>query len=126
MGAMRGLSPVLALAAAAALAATTCGSDPNVGATCTATAGCDKGLTCDTAVPNGYCTKACTTVASKDECPDGSICDSLSSSAGLSCVKICSEHTDCRGDLECNGVSSTNVKACKLKASGTTTTPPKK
>jgi hypothetical protein len=94
-----------------------CSSDPpNISGTCTAPAqGCDEGLTCDTDVAGGYCTKTCTTAGSTAGCPDGSICDTLSGTA-LSCVKLCSQQADCRSDLECNGVSGSSAKACKIKA----------
>ena len=90
-----------------------CGSDPAVGTTCAATSDCDDTLTCSTAIPGGYCTKTCTTSGSTDGCPDGSICDSVSG-IGNTCVKTCKTTADCgRSDLGCNGVSSSNVKACK-------------
>jgi hypothetical protein len=102
-----------ALALAVLLAA--CGDDPpNVAGTCTATDGCDEGLTCNTTIPNGYCTVACTVAGSTDDCPDGAVCDAVSGSA-LTCVKTCKGAGDCRADLDCNGVSGSNIKACKPK-----------
>lgn len=92
-----------------------CSSDPpNIGATCTASDGCDEELTCNTAIPSGYCSKPCTTAGSTSECPDDSICDAISGSA-VACVKICVTSADCRIDLDCNGVSNSNIKACKPK-----------
>jgi len=97
------------------LALTGCGEDQlNVGGTCTATEGCDEGLTCDTAVPAGYCTTSCTTSGATDECPEGSVCDSVAGS-DVNCVKICEKSDDCRSDQDCNGVSGSNLKACKPK-----------
>jgi len=91
------------------------GSPPNVAGTCTAPdAGCSEGLTCDTTIPMGYCTKACTTAGTTAGCPEASICDQVSGGA-LSCVKICQVKTDCRADLDCNGVTGSNIKACKPK-----------
>lgn len=93
-----------------------CGDDPpNVGATCTSTTGCDKDLTCNTTVPGGYCTTTCTARGEQAECPDESICDTVAG-GGTSCVKTCGSASDCRADQECNGVSGSNVKACKPKA----------
>lgn len=103
------------LALLALLAAAACGGPPNVAGTCAANADCDEGLTCDTTVPGGYCTAACTTSGSTDGCPEESICDAISGSA-LTCVKICKTADDCRSDLDCNGVSGSNIKACKPKA----------
>ena len=92
-----------------------CGSDPpNVGGTCTGSGGCDEDLTCDTTVPGGYCTTSCTTSGSTDQCPEASVCDTVAGTA-LTCVKICKTGTDCRPDQDCNGVSSSNIKACKPK-----------
>jgi hypothetical protein len=92
-----------------------CSDPPNVGAACTAMGGCDDGLMCDVAVPGGYCTAACTTAGVRAECPEGSVCDSLSGT-GLTCTRICKQQTDCRSELECNGTSGSDVKACKPKA----------
>lgn len=107
--ALRALSSLFLIAAVA------CGDDPpNVGAMCTSASGCDAELTCNTTVPGGYCTKACTTSGAKAECPDDSICDSVTG-GGTTCVKTCSSASDCRPDQDCNGVSGSNVKACKPK-----------
>lgn len=98
-----------------ALLVAACSSDPpNVGATCTASDGCDEELTCDTTVPGGYCTTACSTSGSTSECPEASVCDTVAGAA-LECVKICKSSDDCRSDQDCNGVSSSNLKACKPK-----------
>lgn len=92
-----------------------CGGDPpNVGGACTATAGCDDGLTCSTTVPGGYCTTGCTTSGSTDQCPEASVCDAISGTA-ITCVKTCSTKADCRSDQDCNGVSGSSIKACKPK-----------
>lgn len=98
-----------------ALALTACGGDPpNIGGTCTAAGGCDEDLQCNTTIPGGYCTAPCTTSGSTSECPDGSVCDSISGAA-VTCVRVCKQATDCRADLDCNGVSGSNIKACKPK-----------
>ncbi len=100
---------------AVVLLASACGGDPpNVGATCTATEGCDEALTCDTSVPGGYCTKSCTTLGSTGQCPEEAVCDSVAGAA-MNCVKICKTSSDCRSDQDCNGVSGSNLKACKPK-----------
>lgn len=105
--------PGLLLVLSIALAS--CGDDPpNVGGTCTATGGCDEGLTCDTTVPGGYCTTSCTTSGSASGCPEGSVCDSVAGTA-MNCVRICQNADDCRADQDCNGVSGSNLKACKPK-----------
>ena len=100
--------------AALVLAVTACGGPPDVGGTCAASGDCDEDLQCNTSVPGGYCTAACTTSGSTDECPEESICDAVSGAA-LTCVKICKTAGDCRADLDCNGVSGWNIKACKPK-----------
>jgi len=97
------------------LFAAACSDDPpNVGGTCTAMDECDEGLTCDTTVPAGYCTTTCTTSGSTSECPESSVCDAIAGTA-VTCVKICKTGADCRADQDCNGVSGSNVKACKPK-----------
>ena len=97
------------------LISSACGSDPpNVGATCTATGGCDEALMCNTTIPGGYCTTSCTTSGATDQCPEESVCDAVAGTA-LNCVKICKTGTDCRSDQDCNGVSGSNIKACKPK-----------
>ena len=94
-----------------ALLIAACGA-PNVGASCSTPANCDNGLTCSTAIAGGYCTRSCTTTGSTAECPDESVCDTVSG-IGNTCVKICKAQADCRSDLGCNGVSGSNLKACK-------------
>jgi hypothetical protein len=91
-----------------------CGDPPNIGGTCTTSDGCDDDLQCNTSVPGGYCTVPCTMSGSTSECPEDSVCDTVSGAA-LTCVKICKVAEDCRADLDCNGVSGSNIKACKPK-----------
>ena len=99
---------------AAILALAACGGPPDVAGTCAGNADCDDGLTCNTSIPMGYCTASCTTGGSTDECPEESVCDQITGGA-MSCVKICKTDTDCRSDLGCNGVTGSNIKACKPK-----------
>ncbi len=42
------------------------------------------------------------------------MCDAVAGAA-ITCVKICKTSDDCRADQDCNGVSGSNVKACKPK-----------
>jgi hypothetical protein len=93
-----------------------CGDEePNVGAACASGGGaCDKGLTCNVGFAGGYCTVACTTTGTTAGCPEGSICDSVTG-AGTTCVRVCKTSSDCRAGIDCNGVSGSNVKACKPK-----------
>lgn len=104
---------LLAVALACVMA---CSDPPNVGATCTASGGCDEGLTCETGAAGGYCTKACTMPGSTEECPEGSICDAIIGSA-MACVKICKDEGagECRSDQSCNGTTNGSTKACKPK-----------
>jgi len=91
-----------------------CSDPPNVGGTCTANGGCDDGLMCDTSVPGGYCTKACTMPGETTGCPEDSICDAVAGTA-MNCVKICDKADDCRADQDCNGITGSSIKACKPK-----------
>jgi hypothetical protein len=103
------------LLAMLAIALVACSDPPNVGGTCTANGGCDDGLTCETAAAGGYCTQACTTPGSTDECPEGSVCDAIIGTT-ISCVKICKEGGgECRSDQSCNGITGSDIKACKPK-----------
>lgn len=56
----------------------------------------------------------CEDVGKTDECEDGLICGADTGGAVV-CLKLCAEDTQCPADRECNGVSGTNVKACRLK-----------
>jgi hypothetical protein len=114
LGRINGRSHALGLMLLLTLFHASCSDPPNVGSTCTATAGCDQGLTCDIAVPGGYCTKACTTQGSTSECPEGSVCDQFGGN-GLSCARVCGLQSDCRPDMECNGTTGSSVKICKVK-----------
>ena len=97
-----------------AVAVAACGGDLNVGDTCTASDGCDDGLTCDTTVGGGYCTRDCTEPGQVAECPDGAVCDELAGQA-MRCVRRCEVQSDCRPDLSCNGITGSTFKACKPK-----------
>jgi hypothetical protein len=101
----------------AALLGPACSSNqPNVGSTCRPDGGgCDQGLTCDTSVDGGYCTSPCTTSGSTSGCPEGSICTSVSGGPAIECAKICTVQGDCRADLECNGTTGSDIKACRPK-----------
>lgn len=104
---MRAICLVLLLAA--------CGeAPPNVGAACDGDQACDEGLSCELAVAGGYCTRDCTRSGDTSECPEDSICDDIFGAA-TACVRICQSSADCREDQDCNGVSGSNVKACKPK-----------
>jgi hypothetical protein len=103
---MRAIILVLCLAA--------CGP-PNVGAACTASGGCDDGLTCSTAFTGGYCTKSCPTPGSTNDCPEASVCDDVTG-AGRVCLKMCSSDNECRsGVTACNGITGSSQKACHPK-----------
>jgi len=105
---------VMILILASVLSAGCGGNPPNVGGTCTATGGCDEGLTCNVSIAGGYCTAACTTPGVRAECPDGSWCDVIAGST-TACTRVCNVQQDCRSDLECNGTSGSGVKTCKPK-----------
>jgi hypothetical protein len=110
---MRAYLYVFVLAVAAGLAG--CGDSGHaVGGSCGAGGDCADGLRCDTTIPGGYCTKDCTTAGSTDECPEGAVCDEVTG-AQVYCVQICQTSADCPDTLDCNGVSSSNLKACKPK-----------
>jgi hypothetical protein len=92
-----------------------CGGDPNVGHQCSAQSpACDESLTCISTIPGGYCTASCGNPGTSADCPSGSICDDIGGGLGDYCVKLCNTTADCgRSDVQCNGVSGSNLKACK-------------
>ena len=102
----------LALIVATAITLMGCGGSGNsVGGTCAATDDCGDGLTCNTAVPGGYCTRSCLMTGETSECPQGSVCDTVEGT--ITCIQICDTSADCREGLDCNGVSGSNLKGCK-------------
>ena len=113
-------SPFAPLLAAVALVLTgivslACNSTPpNVGSACSPgqNGGCDPGLSCDTSIDGGYCTSSCATAGSTNGCPEESVCDSIAGGP-LLCLRICTVQGDCRADLQCNGVTGSNLKACR-------------
>lgn len=57
--------------------------------------------------------EACDTPGeTESECDDGAICDKPTDEEDPVCLKVCEEHEDCAADERCNGVSSSNIKAC--------------
>ena len=51
-----------------------------------------------------------------DECVDGAICGKPSDKAPeVQCLVVCTSDADCGAAKSCNGVSSTNIKACRVK-----------
>jgi hypothetical protein len=96
-----------------------CASDPpNLGEACTFNgAECTDGLACFATVPGGYCSQACTTAGSTAECPEGSVCGELASTANgkiIACLKICKVASGCRQDIPCSSLSGTDFKVCKF------------
>lgn len=92
------------------------GDDPvQIGDTCSTNDRCQSsGYACETSVPGGYCSSLCTVRGQQAECPDEAVCDAIGNVTNI-CVRICEDGTDCRSDQTCNGVTGTNIKACKPK-----------
>ncbi len=60
--------------------------------------------------------EACDTRGAQDECVEDAICDTASSTENEPvCLKVCKDDTDCASTDACNGVSGSNIKACKPK-----------
>jgi hypothetical protein len=59
----------------------------------------------------------CETEGSTDECVDGAVCAQPTlTSTEPQCLKVCKDDTECNTATEaCNGVSGTNIKACRPK-----------
>ena len=51
------------------------------------------------------------------ECEDGAVCGKhADADTDLTCLTICTDTTQCAANEDCNGVTGTNIKACRLKA----------
>ncbi|UQA63906.1 hypothetical protein E8A73_035940 [Polyangium aurulentum] len=60
--------------------------------------------------------EACETEGSEDECVDGAVCAQPTlDSTEPQCLKICTDDAQCASTESCNGVSGTNIKACRPK-----------
>jgi hypothetical protein len=86
-----------------------------IGIDCASAGDCEDSQMCITEVPSGYCTASCTTPGMRAECPEGAICDQVSLDSGNQnlCVLECEAQDDCREGYQCNGVTGSDVKACK-------------
>jgi hypothetical protein len=96
---------VLGLLAAFAAA---CG--PSVGRPCRSTSDCEPLQTCFTGFPDGFCSKACTTLGSAAECPGGTVC--IQSAAAYLCSPLCKAASDCRSGYTCTEVAQSSTRAC--------------
>jgi hypothetical protein len=60
--------------------------------------------------PGGTVGDPCDDVGSSDQCASDEICDEID--GGAYCLLICSDHADCASSERCNGVTSSDIKAC--------------
>jgi hypothetical protein len=80
-------------------------ADGTVGSSCGT---CAADLTCVSAgVPNGYCTRACTTQA---DCGTAGTC--VQSGSAIICYRVCQTNNDCRPGYAC--VSAGTVSVCDV------------
>lgn len=96
-----------------ALLAVGCGGSGAVGSHCGSDGDCDSGqhLSCNTGLPQGYCTIACATPGQIGTCPGNSICATVNSLP--MCVHICNSLVDCRPNYGCNSLGAgTTTKGC--------------
>jgi hypothetical protein len=58
---------------------------------------------------------ACDEPGSTDECVDDAVCTNENSDSDDEnvCRQLCEEQEDCPDDLNCNGVSGSNLKSCQ-------------
>ncbi|MCB9639673.1 MAG: hypothetical protein H6727_12340 [Myxococcales bacterium] len=76
---------------------------PKVGTLCSTQEDCATGLTCETQVPQGYCTKFCNHTR---ECPLYSACARITFEGGFQlqrCIRTCRDERDCREGYVCYG-----------------------
>ncbi|MCK6510418.1 hypothetical protein L6R29_10680 [Myxococcota bacterium] len=74
---------------------------PKVGTFCQSNADCFSGFSCETQVPNGYCTKFCNHTR---ECPLDSACARITFEGGFQlqrCISTCRDERDCRQGFLC-------------------------
>lgn len=58
----------------------------------------------------------CETEGSTDDCVDGAVCGKRSDTDGTPvCLKVCTTDTDCSSGENCNGVTGSSIKACRIK-----------
>lgn len=61
--------------------------------------------------------EACETRGNQDECVENAVCDTAATTDSEPiCLKVCKDTTECAADEDCNGVSGSNIKACKPKS----------
>lgn len=99
------------IASLAVLPLFACGST-SVGDKCSSD-GCGSDLMCRQDFPGGFCTLSCSQEGQATGCPDDSLC--TTQFGALVCSPICQNQDDCREGYECNGVTGSNVKACRVK-----------
>jgi hypothetical protein len=88
---------VTVLLAAGLLALTGCGAI--VGDSCEVDTDCGTGLSCDTTLPDGYCTLG---DCARFGCSDEGVCVRFDAYTSF-CMAPCTSAGDCRDDYECIG-----------------------
>lgn len=60
--------------------------------------------------------EACETEGNADECADGAICGKRADTdTSPICLKICTSDSDCASGENCNGLTGSSTKACRIK-----------
>ena len=89
---------------------------PRVGDACTTSNDCSGELCINDAfTPGGYCSKACDpdAPASKEECPEGSVCVRKGGARSYSsCLRSCDKPEDCRAGYLCEVVEGSVRAVC--------------
>jgi hypothetical protein len=87
-----------------------------IGTPCSEQAPCAEPYACDTTMPGGYCTRACTTEGdSARECAfSGDQYDGVCArfDGGLTCLRVCSAPGDCREGYRCVPAGDGGVGGC--------------
>jgi len=58
--------------------------------------------------------ESCDTEGNVDECESGAVCAKNVSDV-LQCLKQCQTQADCAAEEDCNGITGSNIKACRPK-----------
>ncbi|RKH62700.1 hypothetical protein D7V93_09745 [Corallococcus llansteffanensis] len=100
------------LASLAVLPLLACDSSDAVGDSC-GEGTCTDNLECRKEFPGGFCAQECEQEGVRGGCPEDTVC--ATQLGTLLCSPVCDSQDDCRDSYACNGISGTDIKACRIK-----------
>lgn len=60
--------------------------------------------------------ESCDVSGDADECVEGAICGQTGDNGALTCLRACTDQSQCGTGEDCNGVSGTSTKGCRPKS----------